>query len=520
MFTETYKFANKKITISIAIYLEKINTFIEKMQKNASKLYFYEYYYKKMNFNANLYIKVLTFFYIYGMIFFGGGFMLISFEAKNFLSFGFEDTSFTMETGKARGKRNHVFEEGKIKLLRFSAILGANSSGKSNFVKAIKFARDIVIEGFSEEQMFKQYYNRTNSENSTKNTEFKFEFKLNKKKYEYFFAISLIEKKILFESLKCDGNEIFIRDIENKEFNLSIKSKNTEKVKKVDLFFDTVKNLDNVLFLKDMNLNKSSLYEVEDEINVFKDIYNIFKKSLKIVTTTTRVSDMNILFSEKGKVEELLVKFGFDITGFSYREDVQENIFRGLPEEIKNDLMKKINKNLSDDSEGSEAVLHGPEGIVKFKLEEGQIKILTLKCMHGQNGKHGEFLLSEESDGLRRLLDLIDIILNPKDGDIYIVDELDRSLNSLVTKEFIDYYLNETINQNAQLIITTHETKVLDLKMLRKDEVWLFDKVKGNTEISALTDFDGTIRAGVSLDSVYLEGRFGGVQRIRRGDAY
>lgn len=442
--------------------------------------------------------------------------MLISFEVKNFLSFGAENTSFTMETGKARGKRNHVIFDKKIKLLRFSAIYGANSSGKSNMVKAINFAKGIVVNGFAKDMSVSQFYNRTNVENSEKNTEFKFEFKLNNKVYIYEFAVFLKNRKVVFESLHCNEKCIFSRDIEKSKFYLDIKCSDKDKTNKTEMYFDTVKDIDTVLFLKDMNLNKGSIYEVWDEINIFNDIYNIFKRSIKIVTPSTRVSDMNILFTEQNKVEDVLKEFGFDITELSYKEDNIENVFKGVPQEIVNDIMEEINENLGDDNKSSEAVLHSPDGIIKFKYEDGDIKILTLRCVHGG---FGEFSLSEESDGLRRLLDLIDIILNPSDGDIYIVDEIDRSLNALLTKEFIDYYLNRTINQNVQLIITTHETRLLDLDMLRKDEIWMFDKVDGNTQITALTDYDGTIRSDVKLDTAYIDGRYGGVPKIKRGES-
>lgn len=440
--------------------------------------------------------------------------MLKSVEFKNFLSFGFEETDFTMEIGKARGKRNHVIQDKKLNLLRFAAIYGANSSGKSNFVQAVDFARSLIIYGIGDNRSISQYYNRTSEVNRDKNTEFGFEFKLNNKIYTYCFSISLKNRKFVSEVLECDGKVIFCRDIPNQSYCINIKCKDNDKTNKTHMYFDTVKSLDDVLFLKEMNFNKGDIYDVYDEINVFNEIFMVFKKSIKIVTPETRVSDMNILFTKENKVEELLQDFGFDITHFSYKEDSVDNVFRGVPQEIIDDIMKKINENLSEDEDSSEAVLHSPDGIVKFKFEEEKLKILTLRCRHGE---YGEFSLAEESDGLRRLLDLIDIILNPKEGDIYIVDEIDRSLNSLLTKAFINYYLNETSEQKVQLIITTHEILLLDLNMLRKDEIWLFDKVKGITQITALTDYQG-IRADVKLDTIYKDGKLGGVPKLKRGD--
>ena len=439
--------------------------------------------------------------------------MLISFEPKNFLSFGFDNTSFTMATGKARGKREHVIVDKKIQLLRFASLYGSNSSGKSNFVKAIKFAQNIILEGIKNDFKITQYYNRSHEENAKKTTEFKFQFLIHKKIYTYEIGMLLNSRQFVFEKLACNDKSVFSRDLQNQAYDINITCKNPEKKAKVNMFFDTIKNLDDVLFLKDMNLNKASLYDEQDEISIFNDLYNVFKQSLKIVTPTTRVSNEKILFTEEKKVEKVLQQFGFDITQLIYKEDTRENVFRGFPQELIDELMNQINQQLVEE-DLADVVLHGPNGIVKISCENGELKLSSLHCKHGNNVA---FAISEESDGLRRLLDLIGIILDPQENDIYIVDELDRSFNAILSRNFINYYLNKTLPRTAQLIITTHETRLLDLNMLRKDEIWLFDRNQGNTEIVALTDFPGNIRSDVKLDAAYMDGRYGGIPKPFKG---
>lgn len=66
--------------------------------------------------------------------------MLIRFNVKNFLSFSEREDGrteeFSMIAGKVRSKKEHVYDDGKIKLLKFAAIYGANASkiksGKGN----------------------------------------------------------------------------------------------------------------------------------------------------------------------------------------------------------------------------------------------------------------------------------------------------------------------------------------------------------------------------------------------------
>lgn len=421
-----------------------------------------------------------------------------------------------METGKARGKRNHVIQNKKINLLRFAAIYGANSAGKTNLVKAISFARALVTGRVSGSSISREYYNRTKVENKEKPTQFKFEFLIQNKIYEYAFSILLKERKFLSESLLCNEKLIFFRDLEKKEFSLDIKLKDLDKRKKINLFFETVCEIDTVLFLQDMNTNKGTLYETEDEASIFKTIYDVFNKSIETISPNTKVSSHNILFEKERNVEKLLEQFGFDITNIEYKEDVPENIFRGVPQELVEDILKDIDEKFSDDAECLEIMLHGPRTIVKIEKEDDKFKYSSLIFRHGN---YGEFTLTEESDGFQRIIQLIEILLNPQKGKIYIIDELDRSLNAHLSKAFIDFFLNEAEEQNVQLIITTHETRLLDLNLLRKDEIWMFDKVDGSTTITALTDFNTPVRSDVKLDSAYMDGKYGGIPRVKRGDA-
>ena len=76
--------------------------------------------------------------------------MLIRFSVKNFLSFASREDNmseeFSMIAGRVRGKKEHLYDDGKIKLLKFAAVYGANAAGKSNLVKAMDFMKQVVIE--------------------------------------------------------------------------------------------------------------------------------------------------------------------------------------------------------------------------------------------------------------------------------------------------------------------------------------------------------------------------------------
>ena len=64
--------------------------------------------------------------------------MLLEFTVGNFLSFKDKKT-FSLEAGSISEHNDNVVKEGKYKVLRSAVIYGANSSGKSNFIKALEF---------------------------------------------------------------------------------------------------------------------------------------------------------------------------------------------------------------------------------------------------------------------------------------------------------------------------------------------------------------------------------------------
>ena len=115
-----------------------------------------------------------------------------------------------------------------------------------------------------------------------------------------------------------------------------------------------------------------------------------------------------------------------------------------------------------------------------------QKKIEKLMFKHGLDETAYEF--GEESDGTRRLIELLAVILNDKEDMVFVVDELDRSFHPKMTIKFVETFLKLSQKSNTQLIITTHESNLMDLKILRRDEIWLAERKLDNT--TTLFPFD------------------------------
>ena len=60
------------------------------------------------------------------------------------------------------------------------------------------------------------------------------------------------------------------------------------------------------------------------------------------------------------------------------------------------------------------------------------------------------------------------------------------------------------------MIVTTHESRLMDFDLLRRDEIWFTEKRKsGETDMYSLEEFNE--RFDKKIDKAYLEGRYGGI---------
>jgi len=102
---------------------------------------------------------------------------------------------------------------------------------------------------------------------------------------------------------------------------------------------------------------------------------------------------------------------------------------------------------------------------------------------------------------------------------VVVVDELDASLHTYLAEDIISLFNSKTTNPNgAQLIATTHDTNLLNRKLLRRDQIWFTEKDdKGATALYPLTDI--RTRNTDNIEKGYLEGRFGAVPFRRSVEA-
>lgn len=170
--------------------------------------------------------------------------MLIRFNVENFLSFN-DVQEFSMTAGKTRTNSDRLYDDKSLKLIKFAAIYGANASGKSNLIKAIDFARCVIVNKIPRNSF--NSYSKVSKGNIKKNSSFEFEIMINGKYYAYGFQVLLDEQLIkaewLYEINKTGKDkEVFTRDVEKGHYSINKYIKDKKNLAKLKVFTDVVKN--------------------------------------------------------------------------------------------------------------------------------------------------------------------------------------------------------------------------------------------------------------------------------------
>ncbi len=435
--------------------------------------------------------------------------MLIRFVVENFKSFK-EETEFNLLTGNIRKHPSHVHHTKQgIDILPTSVIYGGNASGKSNLVKAIKVAREIIIVGtVSKESSFQIEKYALESSYFNKPSKFEFEFKTAKNTYAYGFVIDydrVIEEWLYLISGKKEDKPLFIRNNKNFEFKPLLTKKKTE----LEFLQNEVRGIrKNQLFLTE---------SYRREIGFFDDVLDWFQ-SLMIIFP------QNIIFNRHTFYNKELLDFTnqlLDIGDTNVSIDVRavdaEKLVSANPklrEYIKNNFTLVKRNGIAFESEGG--IIYS----IRFKSNENNtLELEAIKLMGIHQKSDSNFITFEthqESDGTQRLIDLsAPLYLAIFKNRVVIIDEIDRSLHPLLSKKIIENFIEKRITNKGtgQLICTTHEDLLIDMDVLRPDEVWFVQKNDdGASELYPLSEFK--IRYDIDVRKGYLNGRFGAIPNI------
>lgn len=430
--------------------------------------------------------------------------MLISYSVSNWKSIR-DEAGISMMAGREERfkERLSYFDKLGINVLPITAIYGANSSGKSVLISSLSFAQGFILHGSDPGANIDLRPFLLDDESINTPSSFGFVISVDDEVYEYRFSLS--KTKVLSETLdrvlKTTTQPIFERDSTNSKPIVKIHRVSKEHKETLSII-GKVTTRDNQLFLT------STIYQGCD---YFQNIYNWFKRSLKIITPDSTYRAVLDLAKPQNRrlYSDLLNVLDTGIVDLALKRE-------NLSSEKAEKLRELFKEDLKDDHVLMLDSVYKDRQVIEMTRDHIEAKSLVPKHL-GKDHKTVDFSFSMESDGTNRLLDILPafVLLTDQSDVTVIIDELDRSLHTKLTKALINYYLNScNRSKRSQLIFTTHDVMLMDQNILRRDELCIIDRsAEGVSSICSLSDYK-EIRSDLDIRKSYLQGNLGGIPNI------
>jgi AAA15 family ATPase/GTPase len=431
--------------------------------------------------------------------------MLLRFSVENWMSFR-DKATLDMVATREEQHPEHIaaIQKYGLKVLPVAVIYGANASGKSNLIKALHFAKLFITDPPKADAPIPVKPFLLGKDSPGYATTFRFDLLIGETVYEYWF--SLTAKRVLQEGLKrinaTSEETLFQRGSEEVDFKLSEEVEEGEQQ-----LFAFRGTHDNQLYLTN---------SVSQKLSEFRPVFDWFDREIIVIRPDSRYMGMlEITSDHHPRFKEMTARLRDLDTGIAAMRQIDiasESIF---PKEVLTELATSL-------KEGMALPLSPPmndDGVFLYK-KDGKLAVRRLAPVHqSESGKEILFSFADESDGTRRLLDVLPAFLSLEERPsppVFVIDELDRSLHSNLTKSLLEHYLGQrTDSSQSQLIFTTHDTQLMTQDVFRRDEIWITERdPSGASKLVAFSEFKD-VRKDKDIRKSYLQGRLGGVPRIR-----
>lgn len=403
--------------------------------------------------------------------------MIRKFEVENFKSIKDKiEVSFVASNLREDVYYENTFDFKNEDILKVSAFYGANASGKSALVIAFAALRELVVTRSQPLPINGQYrlpYNpfHFSKEMRDKPTEFKIEFTLNNDNNSFLYVYSVRYNKdaVLFERFEKKTSQ---------KTSLIYERRTINGTTSIDI---------------GPSVNNPLLEALKPSVMVNRTFLSMFANF-----NVTDLTDAYKFF------EERLINVTPEITRFSDY----------IPQEIlRNDELKDFTLKLLKAADFNIKNLKVGKSKRRIKFSFGpttQENDDALFLEHYGDVDDGSLEFIDESLGTKKMVVLAEILFPIfSKSSVLIVDELESSLHPELTKLIVELFLDDTINvNNSQLIFTSHETTLLNLNLLRRDQINFVykDKQTCGTYIKSLSDF--SVRKTDNVSKAYLAGRY------------
>lgn len=422
--------------------------------------------------------------------------MLLNFSIRNFRSL--KEIDLSLETGlRLRKYRDsNTFTDIDPATLKSVALFGANGSGKSNIIKALRAMQQIIIHPLHQatEPLTPYTPYLFNVKTSARPTTFTIDIVTQNQRYHYTFSYN--KQHIVAEALSLQ--------VGSKDTTYFSRDENGFSVLPSQLTPAAATTRSNVLFL-----NSAQAANDQHAINVLK----WFSDDLIFFDFGSEPSeDLLALLDDPDAKRELMEFLHFadiNIQDIDARE-ARINLPRNLRTMLLNSFTRR---DLADEEDQID-----PNDLLK-ELETRK-SLYTLHKLYDNDGAvtgTQALLLSAESVGTQKVITIaLTMIAAQREHNkkVIIFDEFDDSLHYELSSALLRVF-NSPENQN-QFILTTHELKLLD-EGLRKDQIYFVDKdFQGETKLYSLFDIANApvTKEKSSLYNLYRSGTFGAIPDV------
>ena len=427
--------------------------------------------------------------------------MLIEFRFRNYRSFRDEAVLSMEATGLGTFRNSLIHFTNDTKLLSGVAIYGKNGGGKSNVIRAfwlaVQFIRNAQRTQHEKAEIPVMPF-ALNDYSNEEPTEFHFVYVVDGVKYWY--GLSATKEKVyseyLYHAPKKQKALVFSR--EGQEFTFTEEKPRrrliSEAVRENQLFFSVACTMNDSACISAMRWFRECVFFSRDYSDIPRQLLDYYedKNMLRAISDYAKAADLGI--------EDMQFEFN--------NQDIGEDgsFPDNMPEGIKAALTQFMHT-LSETS-----------GYSEVHLRMGQVTAKSSHYGEDRNGQRGLYSLdlSDESDGTRKLMALAPAIESAlRTGGILLVDELERELHPMLVNFIISKFQSKKSNPNgAQIVFTTHDTELMSMELLRKDQLYFADKdtADGSSELYSISEF--STRTTDNIRKGYLVGKYGATPDI------
>ena len=435
--------------------------------------------------------------------------MLIDFSIENYLSIKNRLNFSLVESDDEEGSKIKIHRaNGYLNLLPAITIYGFNASGKSNFLKALDMAKNqIVFSKISNPEklgidIFQYKPFKLSDTYRDKPTSYQLRAVVDN--YIYDYQVRYDKNSIIYERLSSfysEENYNLLFDRTYNDFTLDI-SIDEDILRKIMGPHISKRPLIGSVSIFDERV-ESFINWVENDLIIIK---NNFDSRENIQKTTRYLLEKGDIFHAK------LLRMLSDISYSNISSIQTQSLSQALQdsdidETIKNELRESsLYNSIRQNSTGR---------------DDGDSEAMTLNTFKRGldiegNSKDVIFNLFEESEGTIKIYALYAYIYDALyNGKTLVIDEMTSYIHPLVSQYIIGLFQNPVENKSGQLITTTHTTDLLEMKSLRRDQVYITDMDFNETTIYSLADIMDVSKSE-NFRNAYLAGKYGGLNYFRR----